>query len=1000
MCKDSAIFVSSLLFFFIFCFPIALRAQDRCGTVAYGKTIKSQGFDQDIQFENWIDEKLKSRSANRTKAGPYKIPVVVHVIHNGEPVGTGTNISDAQILSQIKVLNDDFRRQNADASSTDPAFVPVASGMDIQFVLAKRNPEGLATTGIVRVKGSKEEWTSNDNYQLKSQSYWPSENYLNIWVCNITDFLGYAQFPISDLPGLGGSSSNAATDGLVISFNACGSIDDGNFDLDPDYNKGRTATHEIGHYLGLRHIWGDVTGCGGTDYVEDTPNQAGPTQYCPQQSVSDACSDSKMFQNFLDYTDDACMNLFTRGQVERMIVVLENSPRRASLLTSTGLLPPEPVPNDLGIREIFSPTESECIADITPTAEIKNYGNNNVTSARISLRINGTIVETKDFTLSLQPLDFTTIDFSLHTLNKGMNTVAIELVLTNGVADGDPASNNNILTRSVLVPENVNLPFRETFNTLPQSWNIQNPDQQATWQLANAPNFNTDNKALSIPFYTYEDNLGEIDILRSPVFDLSASTSARLFFDVAYMAYNTSVDGLRVVVLTNCSSLSEGTVVYEKTGLSLATTSRSKPFFIPNGANDWRRETIDLSAFVGQDYVQLAFVGINDYGNNLYLDNISVVTQDVVDLSLDAVVQPSVVTGNSRSDVVVRVQNTGSQYIGSLQLDFTLNEAATTPYSFTVNLPQGADAQLTIPGITLRDGENNMRIAVSAVNGDTDAFTSNNTVVTKVVVNHAQDKLPLRQNFDAPYRDVWTITNVNDGMIWQPIETNYNQSLYFRSFQNTNIGDQTWLVSPALDFSSLAAASMIFDLAYVTVNSRTDDLRILASTDNGNTYRELNFAFPEPGISTGSWAPQGETDWFDNLYVDLSDLAGETSVRIAFVNTTTNSNNLYIDNIEFFITDAPPNVAIERPYNIYGYTLENIAHSELKIGFNLNERNDVKCEVIDIMGKQIATVVWQDVLNQIYELPPYKGVSAGIYIVRLHIGNQVFAERIFLSDSR
>ncbi|MBT1706181.1 choice-of-anchor J domain-containing protein [Chryseosolibacter indicus] len=974
------------------------RGQDRCGTVEYGKSIKIQSIENEQKFEKWLEDKIKSRSAKRTKSGPYKIPVVVHVIHRGEAVGAGTNISDAQILSQLKVLNDDYRRQNEDASSTDPAFVSVAGSMDIQFVLAKRTPEGFATNGIVRVKGPKSSYTSSDNYTLKSLSYWPSENYLNIWVCNITDYLGYAQFPQSDLPGLDNSSSNALTDGLVISYEACGSIDDGNFNLDPDYNKGRTATHEIGHFFGLRHIWGDENACTGTDYIDDTPNQASQTTYCPQSSISDACSPKVMFQNFMDYTDDACMNLFTAQQVQRMIAVLENSPRRATLLTSPGLLPPDPVANDIGIRKFVSPLETECSNNIVTSVQIRNYGSNNVSTARIRLRINGAIIETKDFSLSLQPLDSAVITFSNHALSNGFNTVAVEIVLTNGVADGDPASNNNIVSLSVLVPENVPLPYREDFSTFPENWYIQNFDEQLTWQLANGPNFQTDNKALLLPFYDYSDNLGELDVIYSPVFNLSTTTAATLFFDIAYMPYSASKDGLRVVAITDCSTLSEGVTIYEKSGSELATTSRSKPYFIPNKAADWRREMIDLTSFAGNNHVQLAFIGINDYGNNLYIDNISVVTPPVLDVSLNSIIQPSTVTGLNTVDLVINSKNTGGQVIQSIQIEYVVNNAGVAQRIFDVNILPGQEANLTIPAVKFAEGENTLEITATSVNGIPDQFGSNNALQTKVVVNHAQDKIPLRQNFDALFDNSWTITNVDNGILWKPLGTNYDQSLYFRSFGNTDIGDQSWLVSPSLDFTSVTQASATFDLAYVTANSRQEDLRILVSIDNGRTYEEVDFVFPEPSNSTGSWAPQNEEDWFNDIYVNLSQFAGEANVRIAFVITNANSNNLYIDNIEFFISERPGQVSIETPYNIFGYSAENPKSSDLKIGFNLGERQWVTCEIIDVMGKQIASVSWQDVLNQVYELPPYNSIAPGVYIVRLRIGNKLYSERIFITD--
>src|SRR5690606_29195746 len=138
-------------------------------------------------------------------------------------------------------------------TNTPTEFLGVAGSLDIKFELAKRTPEGLPTNGIVRVEGTKSTWTLSDNFMLKSLSYWPAEDYLNIWVTDLAGLLiGYAQFPVSTLPGLDESPDNRLTDGVVVDYKNFGSSDHGSFNLDPNYNKGRTATHEVGHFFGLK----------------------------------------------------------------------------------------------------------------------------------------------------------------------------------------------------------------------------------------------------------------------------------------------------------------------------------------------------------------------------------------------------------------------------------------------------------------------------------------------------------------------------------------------------------------------------------------------------------------------------------------------------------------------------------------------------------------------------------------------------------------------------
>ncbi len=342
---------------FVFIAPHML-AQQRCGTAVYTDALqtKTPG-ESNQQFENWMKEyqlmQKRGKANSRGKALTYKVQVVVHVINNGENIGQGVNIPDAQIRSQLFVINEDFNRLNADAIATPSEFLPVAANMNIEFVLATQTPEGLPTDGINRVTGPRSSWTLENDEELKALSYWDANSYLNIWVCNLTDYFAYAQFPISNLPGLSNSSTNSLTDGIIIRHTVFGSSDFGNFNLNNKFNKGRTLTHEMGHFFGLRHTWGDQNDCNGTDYVDDTPPQGEATSGCPNHPIKQCpINDPRnvMFQNYLDLTDDACMNLFTVGQIDRMRTVIENSPRRASLI-----LPFNPPRENHLSDKLFSP---------------------------------------------------------------------------------------------------------------------------------------------------------------------------------------------------------------------------------------------------------------------------------------------------------------------------------------------------------------------------------------------------------------------------------------------------------------------------------------------------------------------------------------------------------------------------------------------------------------------------------------------------------------------
>lgn len=265
------------------------------------------------------------RAVARTEV--IKIPVVVHVVYRK----TAQNISNEQIASQIGILNEDYRALNADVSSVPSAFQPLVADARIEFALACRDPEGKPTNGITRTKTRKRAFKTNDAVKFSARGghdAWPRDKYLNIWVCKLTGgLLGYAQFP-------GGP---AATDGVVTTHTAFG--DTGTATV--PFNKGRTATHEIGHWLNLRHIWGDdcpgTNQCDGSDFVADTPNQECANYGCPTfpHISCDNGPNGDLFMNYMDYTDDACMFMFSKGQSTGMDGALDGP--RLALLSSDGL---------------------------------------------------------------------------------------------------------------------------------------------------------------------------------------------------------------------------------------------------------------------------------------------------------------------------------------------------------------------------------------------------------------------------------------------------------------------------------------------------------------------------------------------------------------------------------------------------------------------------------------------------------------------------------------
>lgn len=279
------------------------------------------------KVESFTQNYIQNLNNQRTEATVYTIPVVIHVIYNN----SAQNISQAQIQSQIDVLNADFRRTNSDYTLTPSEFAGSVADTEIQFVLATTDPNGNPTSGVTRTSTSKTSFSTNDDMKFDSRggkNAWDTQKYLNMWVCNMSGgILGYAQFP---------GSGAANTDGVVMLTTGFGST--GN--VSAPFNLGRTATHEVGHWLNLRHIWGDGA-CSADDFVTDTPIAAASNGGCPSYP-SKSCSNnggfsSDMFMNYMDYTNDACMYMFTTGQKNRMRAVLDAGGFRSALATgSTG----------------------------------------------------------------------------------------------------------------------------------------------------------------------------------------------------------------------------------------------------------------------------------------------------------------------------------------------------------------------------------------------------------------------------------------------------------------------------------------------------------------------------------------------------------------------------------------------------------------------------------------------------------------------------------------
>ena len=314
-------FAFSCLFGILWLSVVPAQGQRKCGTMEYLSRQLRKDPSMTARMTR-IERSTEMKPKGQGRQEVIRIPVVIHVMYHT----SDQNISDAQVRSQIEVLNEDFRGRNQARQKTNPLFQGLVADTRLEFVLANVDPQGNPTNGITRTYTEKPTFIpfSDDmKYNISGgHDAWPSESYLNIWVCGLAmEVLGFAQFP----------GGNPYTDGVVISYTSFGRIGK----LRAPYTLGRTATHEIGHWLNLRHIWGD-TACG-DDLVEDTPPAAYPHQGCVKSDSS--CNSPDMVQNFMDYTDDACMTFFTHGQKHRMRSLFDPGGVRVAMINSKGYNP-------------------------------------------------------------------------------------------------------------------------------------------------------------------------------------------------------------------------------------------------------------------------------------------------------------------------------------------------------------------------------------------------------------------------------------------------------------------------------------------------------------------------------------------------------------------------------------------------------------------------------------------------------------------------------------
>lgn len=585
------------------------------------------------------------------------VPIIIHIIHSSTEPNPGdgpSNPTDAQILAGIEHLNQAFRNTGVYAENGHNPLSDVQSvDVEIEFCLAQRDINGNPTSGILRY--SNDTYTSLNYTQEDPQMQqwvetqnggaYPGTDYTNIWLVNeicvvsngseVCNIAGYAYFP---------GNHGAVNNGLINRASYWGG----------STNSSKIHIHEMGHYLNLYHTFngactnGDCLTDG--DKICDTPPDnrlsfsscGSPDNSCTTDADDLSANNpfstdvDDLYENYMDYTSTSCQNTFTQGQKDRMRAAYLGA--RASLMSSQACIPV--LGPEASLNPILFPDQTLCDNTFSPIVEVQNNGSEAITSLVFSVTLDQVAQSNVNWSGNI-PVD-QTAQITLSALSfalAGSHLLEIEILDTNG--SPDPFTNNNLQFQSFQYAESItNLPYCEDLESggVSSDWVIGNPDNSIGFEVIDLSTcVDNDNYSLAFQSWAEFPSQNTEETLLTQNIDLTNASNVSLSFDVAYAVtysnFNTILD---VAISTDCG-LSYSSV-YNKTGNSLATlyvsasgSNDPAAFFIPDGCEDWRSETIPLDAFIGQEilirfkaYTADVFGSVYGYywGNNLYLDNL------------------------------------------------------------------------------------------------------------------------------------------------------------------------------------------------------------------------------------------------------------------------------------------------------------------------------------------------------------------------------------------
>lgn len=616
---------------------VAQTASAQCGTDEYNKQLIEQQLPSGQSYEQFMENIVNTRfeessSNDKTKKASRVVPVVFHVVHAYGP----ENISKEQIEDQMRIINEDFQRTNADASNTRSVFQSRAADFDIEFRLARVDPDGNCTEGITRTYdpiNMLEDRRSNRSEVKSAVAPWDPSRYMNVWIVSEIfgdsegTILGYAQFPWTN---------SESTDGIVMIHNRVGTIGTANAG-----DKGRTLTHEIGHWIGLLHTF--QSSCFGGDGVSDTPPVSEPSYGCTAGQNPNTCSNDRpneidMVENYMDYANGGCMNAFTKGQLDRANGYLASFAGRGSNIGAASL-------SSTGVN-----TTPNCgpIADFWYDADYRTVCvGSSVTFNDLSY--NGAVT-TRTWTFEgATPATSSASDPEVVYNTPGVHKVTLTVANNEGTTT---------LTRDLFItvrPEETtkNLPYAQDFSaaTSTGEWVLQQDAFGYGWQRNTTVGY-SGNESLQMKIDEEMHEQIRLHALMPEIDMRDYDGLHNLNFRYAYTQRDEETTEIFFVLAsTNCGESWRNIRVLNAVNLRTADIEAG---WEPSSPADWKTLTFDLSDYQDEPNLIIRFDVTARQGNSLFIDDINLASFPLSVASYESDVELALVPNPAQNTVTIK----------------------------------------------------------------------------------------------------------------------------------------------------------------------------------------------------------------------------------------------------------------------------------------------------------------------------------------------------------